>query len=261
MAKGLDNHEEHIAKFTLRHFGPEKRQINRTMTLDWNKQMVTLFGETKTVVEWEADPRMSLKPGSLRKIVMQEVTGIDEDAEPEAPKETLTAWGETKELDDWAEDPRCAVGIGRIRLRMRKWKVSPELILATPPIINQEGLKKVYKGFGTSKTLGEWILDKRRKVSASLLPSRLKSNWSIEDAMTTPPNISRDQAILESKVTAFGETRRVQDWPFEKVCVVGVKRLVERLNDGWPPEFALTVPTYGSPPRGMKKIKPGKGSK
>lgn len=46
-------------------------------------------------------------------------------------------------------------------------------------------------------------------------------------------------------IRAFGEEKSISEWACDERCVVSVSGLTERLNAGWEPEIALTMPPYG----------------
>ena len=46
-------------------------------------------------------------------------------------------------------------------------------------------------------------------------------------------------------VTAFGQTRGVEDWARDRRCRVGRTSLRERLRKGMPAEVAITAPSPG----------------
>lgn len=48
--------------------------------------------------------------------------------------------------------------------------------------------------------------------------------------------------MLPRLVTAFGETKNMQQWIADPRCTVSINILRRRLNDGWDPETALDTP-------------------
>jgi len=85
-----------------------------------NTILVSIFGETKPIKEWIADPRCEVSPAEFR-------TRIRKGMDPEtalkfglqlAGRTTYEAFGETKVLLHWAKDPRCIVSISTLRLRV-----------------------------------------------------------------------------------------------------------------------------------------------
>lgn len=56
----------------------------------------------------------------------------------------------------------------------------------------------VWEAFGERKTVAEWLQDKRTTVEKGALRWRITEGWSIEDALTTPPNHSGNAMFKQS---------------------------------------------------------------
>jgi hypothetical protein len=92
---------------------------------------------------------------------------------------------------------------------------------------------------GVSKTLADWADDPRSQVPYKVLWERLEDGWEFEKALMTPMRRKGGYRVI----TAFGESKSLTEWVEDPRCEVdSVKTLWKRINDGWPPERALTRP-------------------
>lgn len=55
----------------------------------------------------------------------------------------------------------------------------------------------IWEVFGERKTVGEWLQDKRTTVEKGALRWRITEGWSVEDALTTPPNHSGNFSLVK----------------------------------------------------------------
>ena len=103
----------------------------------------------------------------------------------------------------------------------------------------------LYSGYGERKNANAWAIDSRCKVGRQLLDERLRSGMPVEQAMEL--GIRWDQsARRKTMLTAFGETKTIQDWVDDERCVVGLDTLRERIRGRWTkwePLDILTIPT------------------
>jgi hypothetical protein len=92
------------------------------------------------------------------------------------------------------------------------------------------------EAFGDKKTLREWADDPRCKVPYLRLRTRLKKNWSLEDAIATVP------AVGNRNVEAFGESKSLYAWEQDPRCLVTHKALRWRMANGETLEEAMSRP-------------------
>lgn len=100
--------------------------------------------------------------------------------------------------------------------------------------------------FGETKTLSEWIDDKRCMVEYSALQKRLRLGWHSEDAIS----IKSGQAGRKYKpkkdskfYKAFGESKTLFQWSQDKRCKPSYKMLWQRIEQlGWNIEDAIGTP-------------------
>lgn len=97
---------------------------------------------------------------------------------------------------------------------------------------------RLVTAWGETKYLAAWQRDPRCQVSLQVLHARLTHGWPAERALTTP---ARPQPTPR-RLTAFGETKTLQEWVADLRCVVKYKVLVNRVEHHWPARDALTIP-------------------
>lgn len=91
--------------------------------------MLTVWGETKSVVDWAEDVRCQVMLGTLRKRLREGWAAEDAMRTPRRVGHVLTAWGETKSLAEWTRDARAKGDRGTMRKRLQKgW--APEAVVA-----------------------------------------------------------------------------------------------------------------------------------
>jgi len=153
---------------------------------------------------------------------------------PHRDRMMLTAFGETRALVEWAGDPRCQVPARTLRKRISKgWEA--QAAIATPA---KTSSSRRYTAFNETKSLRDWANDPRCVVDYMTLENRWNKGWPAIDALTKPRGGGKARWI-----TAFGETKRLQDWSRDSRCVVSIGTLIARLRYGWDFEKALTSPT------------------
>lgn len=206
---------------------------------------LTAFGETKTIAEWTRDERCVVKePTTLssrvRNAGMDDLTAITTPLGANVPQPImLTYQGETKDLRAWLQDERCAPRtrsalLGRIE---RGW--SAEKVL-THPVKNMgpKRSKLEVTAWGETKTVTEWVEDKRCKVDAATLYRRLKrTEYSAEQVMSVPPG------RLTTIISAWGEHMTPHQWEKDPRCRVSMDTLRMRVSEGWAPEEAIRTPS------------------
>lgn len=95
---------------------------------------------------------------------------------------------------------------------------------------------------GVTKTLAEWADDPRSEVPYSVLWERMKDGWDFEDALTTPQRRKNGYRVI----AAFGEEKSITEWTTDERCPdVPLSTMWKRINDGWSPERAISVPVRG----------------
>lgn len=158
---------------------------------------VVAFGERKNLTRWAEDPRCAVTRWNLAQRLeagwdveraLTTPSGASEKASGEhhwrKALRTYAAFGETKGLADWAADPRCAVGLNCLRQRLRAG-MPVEEALTQPGKARYE--HEAFRAFGEVRTLREWAVDPRCRVSYATLQQRLSTyGMAIEPALTTP---------------------------------------------------------------------------
>jgi hypothetical protein len=235
---------------------------------------VTAWGETKTAVEWENDPRCSVDRDIINRRIASGWNPEEAISQlrlkkghlPDGscrfknpPKLTITAFGETKSPPQWAEDPRCVVSLYSIYRRLKHgWE--PEMMLTTPadPRKRRPGKElrsfpaKLIRAWGEEKTMREWLMDPRCTATETAIPQRMRRGWSAEEAMTLPSEKGHRLLAVAAPppappVSAFGCTKSAVEWIQDPRCEVNLKTLYGRLRMDWDPERAITTPP--TPPR------------
>ena len=95
---------------------------------------------------------------------------------------------------------------------------------------------------GETKLIVVWLVDKRCIVDRPTLPGRMRRKWPSEEALTAPPGTIMHAHEKSDYVTAFGETKATFQWRDDPRCVVSYITLRMRLQRGWEPEKAITIP-------------------
>jgi hypothetical protein len=95
--------------------------------------------------------------------------------------------------------------------------------------------------------LRDWAADPRCQVPYLRLRTRLRRNWSLEDAITTVP------AVGNRNIEAFGESKSLFAWAKVPRCLVSAKTLRYRMNNGESLEEAMSRPPQNESRRPMRK--------
>ena len=106
------------------------------------------------------------------------------------------------------------------------------------------------EAFGEKKTLRDWAADARCQVPYLRLRTRLRKNWSLEDAIATVP------AMGNRNVEAFGESKSLHAWEKDPRCLVTHKALRYRMNNGESLEEAMSRPAQNEGKRPLRKRRP-----
>jgi hypothetical protein len=93
----------------------------------------------------------------------------------------------------------------------------------------------LYEYQGKRLTQQQLLLLPECRVSKTRLAERLRSRWDVVEAVTTPHEIGQREI-------AFGDNKRLVDWPDDERCQCSVDQLRFRLGIGWTPEKAITTP-------------------
>lgn len=102
----------------------------------------------------------------------------------------VSAFGETKSIEEWAEDSRAVVSGDTILWRVqRRWNVEEAIATPLPERPPPQPDKRptpprLFEGFGTAKTLREWLEDSRCTVTRPTLERNLRDGMAIEQALS-----------------------------------------------------------------------------
>ena len=104
------------------------------------------------------------------------------------PRWLVEAFGEEKGPTAWSRDRRCAISLSTLIKRIRGgWRA--ELALTTPP--QKSGGERVGRrlitAFGETKSMADWLRDRRCVITSAGLQARLKRGVPVEQAIGAPP--------------------------------------------------------------------------
>lgn len=206
-----------------------------------NRTYLTAFGETKHLAAWIRDPRCPLTDVSTLSSRVRD-QGMDDQTAITTPLPDsieLTYQGETKSLAAWLEDDRCtAKARSTLHARIAKGWPTEEVLTAPIKPTRPSRHQLHITAWGETKTVSEWVDDKRCKVDATTLYRRIKrTEFSPEQVMATPPG------RLTEVVTAWGESMTPSQWEADPRCRVKSSTLMTRLRSGWIPEEAIRTPS------------------
>ena len=225
-----------------RHPAREAQAAIRPKGVPSHANMVTAFGETKTLAGWAKDARCPVLALTIGKRLREGMGAEAAITTPDgAPDVMVTAFGETKNVMAWAADPRCTVGNTGLKFRLERG-MSPEAAITTPA--RKMGRTNLLRAFGEARSLREWTEDPRCRVSYQTLWGRIYDGMDAETAISTPPQEVRRTAYGET-VEAFGERRTLAEWLEDGRAAASRDTVVERYRQGWPLEEALTTPPGG----------------
>lgn len=145
----------------------------------------------------------------------------------------LEAWNEKKPISEWAEDKRAGKGVVRDVVYNRiqyGWNPEDCISVDVSEIPGQSSFAPMITAFGESKTLHEWFIDPRCRVSKKLLWSRIDAGWYAEKAITTEPAKNAGRRY---------EGKSVLQWSKDPRCEVSYKVLNTRLKKDIPLDTAL----------------------
>ena len=107
----------------------------------------------------------------------------------QTPKERriVEAFGERKGITAWSRDPRCKVTLAGLGARLARG-MDTEEALTRPSRTSPTGHtgSRWIESWGETKSLADWLRDRRCNVSAATLAQRLKDGLAPEEALTLP---------------------------------------------------------------------------
>lgn len=115
---------------------------------------------------------------------------------------------------------------------------------------NNKRNNRMIRAFGERKSMADWAIDPRCKVSYTTLRMRLNLGWDAEEAILNNLDMRHDF------ISAFGETKSVTDWAIDPRCKVNYNTLRSRIYQmHWDAEAAIITPVKRtciktSPPAG-----------
>ncbi len=110
------------------------------------------------------------------------------------------------------------------------------------------------EAWGEKKGITAWTRDPRCAiVSTGALRLRLLKGWTPEDAIGLPPQVDTNKGMSFVEITAFGRTQGLLAWSRDRRCKVMATALNKRLQQGIPPEIAITAPRFSIRRRGRGK--------
>lgn len=115
---------------------------------------------------------------------------------------------------------------------------------------NNKSNNRYVTAFKETKTLSQWIDDKRCKVAKGTLQKRLSLGWDPEKAISTESmSIRHYKPNKDAKFyKAFGESKTLYQWAQDKRCKPSYKMLWQRVEQlGWHIEDAIEIPTKALP--------------
>jgi len=145
----------------------------------------------------------------------------------------LNIWGERKPIGEWAEDKRSGRNVTRDVIYNRiqyGWKPEDCVAVDVSEIQGQSSFAPLIEAFNESKTLHEWSIDERCKVSKKLLWSRIDAGWCPQEAITKEPAHNAGRRY---------EGKSVLQWSKDPRCQVSYKVLNSRLKKDIPLDAAL----------------------
>jgi hypothetical protein len=95
---------------------------------------------------------------------------------------------------------------------------------------------------GVTKSLAEWADDRRCAVPYKVLWERLQDGWEFQRALTSGQRRKNGYRVIH----AFGQDKSISEWVADDRCPdVAASTVWKRINDGWPPERAISTPVKG----------------
>lgn len=235
------------------------------------KGAITAFGETKSINAWARDERCSVSPMTilrrLRKGTDPEIaiTYLNKAFIKKRRKRGRRApkllglrslwkeifaeshgWGNFKEFHFWLVEQ--GYKPGKRVVRHDKWKRWSPLnckIVDRHEAFFYECLggwsQYLWKAWGESKTITEWLQDKRCRCNCrEILEERLRRGWNVKYALTLHTFWKRRVKKSYLLIDGNGVEKTVEWWIRSKRrCKVSAKTFLERLRKGVPLEEAL----------------------
>ncbi|MCE9557545.1 MAG: hypothetical protein K8R88_01200 [Armatimonadetes bacterium] len=225
-------------------------------TVPKNVRVIEAFGETKTLTEWQHDPRCVITSTAIDSRLAKGMSPEDAIGQKHIIAQTkraspkrgrlYSAFGDAKTLNEWEKDPRFLVHMQTFRSRLKRGWISEEAMtvpskMENHPVIPKKGVdrKRMLTAFGETKRLSEWVRDPRCTVRAGTLTVRLMRGGDIELAITAPLGYRSDQHPSALQITLCGETKSGKEWSKDPRCKVTTGRFLKRLGEGWDPAEAF----------------------
>jgi hypothetical protein len=140
----------------------------------------------------------------------------------------LTFQGETKPLISFAEE--YDIPYATLHARITKgWSTEKAI---TTPVARRQQRRPPLTAFGETKSISEWA--SRYSIQYTTITYRLDTDWSNEDAVSTPVKSPK-------LISALGKTQTIKEWSEETGIPTNV--INTRINRGVTPKDALSTPT------------------
>jgi hypothetical protein len=159
------------------------------------------------------------------------------------------AWQDFEPFHAWAMRSGYRAGLCLARSDRRgnyepgncAWVTRAELLRSSKRKVSRNPRWTV-TAFGETKGPYAWTRDRRCAVSLTGLLLRLRGGWKSEEAITTPSRTGPQEPVIW--VTAFGETKGIEDWARDRRSRVGATSMRKRLDRGMPAEKAISTPAF-----------------
>lgn len=216
---------------------------------------LTLFGETKLMIDWAKDPRCDVSYTTLLARIKnawpEEPQILAYDPRNYAGKRQFRAFiPDGTCLGDFATIAKATQAINELsETGSIEWLFYGTVIPIPRPPKKGPGRGKgkvLLTAWNETKAVSAWAKDPRCVVSLTTLYNRVrtkKKQWSPESAMTTPAKelyVSARTLDSVKKYEAFGEIKTLLEWAVDPRCKAQVGLLRKRIRDGMPVEEALT---------------------
>ncbi|WP_194838283.1 hypothetical protein [Nocardia sp. XZ_19_369] len=232
---------------------------------EWERTrgVISAFGEAKTVNQWAADPRCTVKREALRNRLALGWAPAVAITRPkyEQPVLEFTHNGRTRTLRGWAEQS----GINYHTLYRRITKGNMTFPDALAKGSDGPHFTIPVSAFGETKPLHQWGVDERANCTAQTIGRRIRRGWDPEQAITQEPD-SRSTLGTGVPLDAFGRRMGIEDWARLSQIPTGV--ITQRMDShgltletalrslGWvPDETDAALPDLVRTPAG--ELRPG----
>lgn len=166
--------------------------IERALSEPSYRRMLTHGGVTKSAAEWAREAGITqqrLNHRLARGWSLAKVLKWGNETPPRQPR-TYTVGDRTLSIEQWAE----VSGLARTTLvnRLRVQGMTMEQAIATAPFATVERFEEVEVN-GERHTLAGWA--DGLGLSAQALSARIKSGWTVEEAVTTPKGAKPERLV------------------------------------------------------------------